>query len=246
MNTRFRVAGALALALFAMPGTGFAQQADSIATKGPLPGRGGIGGQIGGSYLVAGGADYSDGAQPRLSFVGHFRYVISPGWGWQVSPYFTWSGYVSNKDAPFVDPNFPGDGLQKEFYLTQLLGASGQLQWFSGTGPTRWHVGLGPAVYRVVIQNHRKVVEDPVSRELHQGLHLGATAEVGYERFLKKLSNTSIEATVALQTAFAKSDNRWVSGWNGNPMFVEVRLGAQYYYDFRKPKPKSTKPGLGG
>jgi hypothetical protein len=235
MYKRLRMASALALAMLAMPGAARAQLADSVATKGPLPGRGGIGGQIGSSYIVADG-DYTEGAQPRLTFVGHFRYVISRSWGWQVSPYFTWNGYVSRADAPFVDVNFPAEGRSKQFYLTQVLGASGQLQWFTGTGRTRWHVGLGPAFYRVVIQNHRKVVEDP---------HMGATAEVGYERFLKQLPNTSVEATVAGHAAFARSDNRWRAGWNGNPMLVELRLGAHYYYDFRKPKPRSAKPGLG-
>jgi hypothetical protein len=27
-------------------------------------------------------------------------------------------------------------------------------------------------------------------------------------------------------------------------MSIEGRVGAHYYYDFRKPKPKSTKPGI--
>ena len=243
MHSRFRAASVVALLLLATAGAGHAQQADSVATRGPIPGRGGIGGQLGGSYMFADG-DYSAGAQPRLVFAGHFRYVINPHWGWQVSPYFTWSGYVSHVDAPFTDPNFPGEGVAKEFYLAQVLGASGQLQWFMGTGRQRWHLGVGPAVYRVVVQNHRKVVEDPVSRELHSGVHLGATAELGVERFLKRLPNTSIEVTAAWQAAFAKSDNRFISGWNGNPMLAELRVGAHYYYDFRRPKPKSTKPGL--
>lgn len=244
MHTRFRVASVVALALLAATGTVRAQQADSIATRGPLPGRGGLGGQVGGSYMFADG-DYSDGAQPRLSFTGHFRYVINKSWGWQVSPSFTWSGYVSHTDAPFVDPNFPSEGLSKQFYITELLGVSSQLQWYSGTGRQRWHIGIGPAVYRVVVQNHRKVVEDPVSRELHNGMHMGAVAELGVERFLKRLPNTSLELSVGYQTAFAKSDNRWRQGWNGNPAAVDVRIGGHYYYDFRKPKPKSTKPGLG-
>jgi hypothetical protein len=244
MHTRFRMASAFALALLAMPGASGAQQADSVATRGPLPGRGSIGGQVGSSYILA-NSDYSKGAQPRLSFVGHFRYVINKSWGWQVSPSFTWNGYVSHVDAPFVDVNFPAEGLSKQHYLTQVLGASGQLQWFTGSGRTRWHVGAGPAFYRVVVQKRRKVVEDPITRELHSGLHMGATAEIGYERFLQRLPNTSVEATVAGIAAFAQSDNRFVSGWNGNPMLLEVRLGAHYYYEFRKPKPKSTKPGLG-
>jgi len=189
--------------------------------------------------------DYSEGTQPRFSFAGHFRYVVNPSWGWQVSPYFTWNGYVSHADAPFVDVNFPNEGVSKQFYLTQVLGVSTQLQWFHGKGRHRWHLGAGPTVYRVVVQNHRKVVEDPFSRELHRGVHLGANAEFGSEYFLKRLPNTSIEWTVAWQAAFAKSDNRFPSGWNGNPMLAEVRLGAHYYYEFRKPKPKRTLPGLG-
>ena len=243
MNVRLRLASALVFALLATASVSHAQTADSVATKGPLAGRGGIGGQFGTSYIVA-GPDYSEGAQPRFSFIGHFRYVINPTWGWQVSPYFTWNGYVSSADAPFVDLNRPNDGLSKEDYLTYVRGAAVELQWFKGSGRSRWHIGAGPAVYQVVIQNDRKVVEDPASHELHNGLHIGATIELGYEKFMKKLPNTSIEATIAWQAAFARSDNRWPSGWNGNPMLAEIRLGAHYYYDFRKPKPTTNKPGL--
>ena len=244
MNSCARLAGAVAIALLATARVGHAQQADSVATKGALPGRGGVGGQIGGSWMFADG-DYSDGSQPRLSFAGHFRYVISRRWGWQVSPYFTWSGYVSHVAAPFVDLNFPSGGTSKENYLAQMAGVDAQLQWFTTTGRQRWHVGLGPSLYRVVVQNRRKVLKDPVSLELHSGAHMGASAELGMERFLKRLPNTSVEFTAAWHMAFAKDEVRFVSGWNGQPQVVELRLGAHYYYEFRKPKPKSTKPGLG-
>jgi len=244
MNPRLRLASAFVLALLATASVSHAQTADSVATKGPIVGRGGIGGQIGTSYIV-GGPDYSEGSQPRFSFIGHFRYQASAQWGWQVSPYFTWNGYVSHANAPFVDLNYPNDGLSKEHYLTYIRGAAVQVQWFRGTGRTRWHLGAGPAVYQVVIENNRKVLEDPASHELHKGLHLGATAELGYEKFMKKLPNTSIEGTVAWQAAYARDDVKFTSGWNGNPMLAEVRLGVHYYYDFRKPKPTSTKPGLG-
>lgn len=244
MNVRHRLASALVLALLAMASVSHAQSADSVATKGPIPGRGGIGGQIGGSYIVA-GPDYVEGAQPRFSFIGHFRYQASAQWGWQVSPYFTWNAYVSHEDAPYVDLNFPTEGQSKEDYLTYVRGAAFQAQWFHGAGRTRWHLGAGPAVYQVVVENQRKVVEDPTSHELHKGLHLGATAEFGYEKFMKKLPNTSIEGTVAWQIAYARSDERFPRGWNANPQLIEIRLGAQYYYDFRKAKPTSTKPGLG-
>ena len=244
MILRHRLASAVVLALLAVASVSHAQTADSVATKGPIPGRGGVGGQIGSSYLVA-GPDYKDGAQPRFTFVGHFRYQINPTWGWQVSPYFTWNGYVSHVEAPFVDLNFPTEGKSKEDYLTFLRGASIQLQWFRGKGRTRWHLGAGPAVYQVVVEHHRKVIEDPKSHELHKGLHLGATGEFGYEKFMKKLPNTSIEATAAWQIAYARSDERFPSGWNANPQLAEIRLGVHYYYDFRKPKPTSNKPGLG-
>jgi hypothetical protein len=243
MNSRFRLAGVVALALLATASLSHAQSADSVATKGALPGRGGIGGQIGSSYIFQEG-DYSSGAQPRFSFIGHFRYVISKRWGWQVSPSFTWNGYVSHVNAPFVDLNFPTEPQNKEFYLTQVVGAAGEIQYFGGKPQKRWHIGVGPGLYRVVIQNHRKVVKDPVSLELHSTTHLGTTAEFGYERFMHKLPNTSIELTLATSRVFAKDDTKFPSGWNGVPQLVEIRLGAHYYYDFRKAKPKSTKPGL--
>jgi hypothetical protein len=243
MNSRFRLAGVVALVLLFAASVSHAQSADSVATKGPLPGRGGIGGQIGSSWIFSDG-DYSSGSQPRFSFVGHFRYVISKHWGWQVSPYFTWNGYVSHVDAPYVDLNFPTEGVSKEFYLTQIIGAAGELQWFGGSGRKRWHIGAGPAIYRVVIENHRKVVKDPVSLELHNTRHLGFTAEYGAERFLKKLPNTSIELTAAYTQVWARDNVKFISGWNGTPRLIELRLGAHYYYDFRRAKPKSTKPGL--
>jgi hypothetical protein len=235
MNSRFRLASVVALVILATASVSHAQTADSVATQGPLPGRGGIGGQVGSSYILSDG-DYSEGAQPRLSFIGHFRYVIDKHWGWQVSPYFTWNGYVSSKDAPFVDLNFPNGGTSKQHYLTQVLGVATQIQYYGGKGRSRWHLGAGPSVYRVVIQNHRKVVEDPVSHELHSAMHIGASAELGFERFLKKLPNTSLELTFAGHTAFAKDDTKWVSGWNGSPMLAEVRFGGNYYYDFRRGK----------
>ena len=249
MNSRARAASVVALLLLFGAGGAHAQAGDSTAaaklipTTGALPGRGGIGGQIGSSWIFAGG-DYSKGSQPRLTFVGHFRYQSSTHWGWQVSPYFTWNGYVSHENAPYEDLNFPGEGTSKEFYLTQLVGADTQIQWFNTGGRSRWHLGLGPSIYRVVIENQRKVLKDPISLELHSGTHMGGSVEYGYEKFMRQLPNTSIEVTAAWHIAFAKSDFRWQAGWNDNPQAVEFRIGAHYYYDFRKAKPKSTKPGI--
>ncbi|MEY4070187.1 MAG: hypothetical protein RL721_801 [Candidatus Eisenbacteria bacterium] len=107
MKSRLLAATVLAASLLVVPVASHAQKADSVATRGALAGRGAIGAQIGSSYFFSGG-DYAKGANPRLTFIGHFRYQTkNPRWGWQVSPMFTWNGYVSNQDAPFVDPNFP-------------------------------------------------------------------------------------------------------------------------------------------
>jgi len=245
MNSRLRSASVVAFVFLAAAGVCRAQSADSIATRGALPGRGGIGGQIGSSYILSEG-DYSDGAQPRFSFIGHFRYVIGRHWGWQVSPYFTWNGYVSHAKAPFADLNSPAEGTRKEFYITQIVGAAAQIQLTGGGARQRWHLGAGPAIYRVVVQNHRKVVKDPFSLELHSGMHMGGTAEFGVERFLKKLPNTSLELTAAWQAAFAKSDARFPSGWNGNPMLAELRFGGNYYYEFRRAKTSPLPNPRGG
>lgn len=243
MIRRVRLAGVAVVLLLVSASVVRAQAPDSTSTTakrgGAVPGRGAVGAQAGSSYFFSEG-DYSEGAQPRLSFAGHFRYVINNGWQWQVSPYFTWTAYAVGTDAPFTDPNFPTE-THKDFHLTQVVGASGQIQKTFGTGRSRWHVGAGPAVYRVVVQNHRKVLRDPVTNKRHQGTYLGATAEIGVERFLKSLDTTSLEWTVAYQGAFAK-DDQFPSGYNGSVGAVEIRFGAHYYFEFKKPKaPDLTK-----
>lgn len=236
MIRRVRLAGVAVVVLLLVSASVVRAQAPDTTTAkrtGALPGRGSVGTQAGTSYFFAEG-DYSEGAQPRLSFAGHFRYVINSGWQWQVSPYFTWTAYSVGTDAPFADPNFP-DETDKDFHLTQMVGANGQLQRVFGTGRTRWHIGAGPGVYRVVVQNHRKVLRDPVTNKRHQGTYLSATAEIGVERFLKTLNNTSLEWTLAYHTAFS-SDDEFPSGYDGSVSAVELRFGAHYYFDFKKPK----------
>ena len=241
MIPRPRLASAFVFALLAMASVSHAQTADSVATKGPLAGRGGIGGQIGTSYIVA-GPDYADGAQPRFTFIGHFRYQVNSTWGWQVSPYFTWNGYVSHENAPFVDPNFPTEGLSKQEYLTYVRGGSAQVQWFQGTGRSRWHLGLGPAVYQVVVENHRKVVEDPVSRRLHRGVYPGVAVQIGVERFLKSLPSTSLEFAIDGHQVFAKRDEQFPSGFNSGLQDIAIRLGGNYYFVPNAPKKPETGP----
>ncbi len=207
------------------------------ARSGSRAGRGSIGSQLGGAYIVSGG-NYRENAEPRFSFAGSFRYVVSPALRWQVNPYFMWNAYKSDFFYRIPDLNYMNGPVQDDL-LTQIVGASAQLQRVGGKGAWRWHLGAGPALYRVVLQNHRRVVKDPVSRALHQGTYLGATAEYGAERFLSSQPNVSLEGTLAYQTAFAKDDARFPSGFNGVPGAVEIRFGGNYYFDFKAPK----KPG---
>lgn len=245
MIHRVRLAGVAVVLLLVSASVVRAQAPDTTTAKrgGALPGRGAVGAQAGSSYFVAEG-DYSEGAQPRLSFAGHFRYVMGGGLQWQVSPYFTWAAYSVGTAAPFPDPNFPAE-TDKDFHLTQIAGGSAQIQKAFGQGRTRWHVGAGPAIYRVMVQNHRKVLRDPVTNKRHQGTYLGATAELGVERFLKTLDNTSLEWTFAYQTVFS-SDDEFPMGYDGSVAAIELRFGAHYYFDFRKPKAPGTPASAPG
>ena len=246
MFTRVRLASVVCLLSLASVSVSFAQQPDSTtsARSGARPERGSIGAQLGSSYILTGG-DYAKGSQPRASFVGCFGYVISPRWRWQVSPYFTWNAYRTGTALPYTDPYFlPEEVKTKDAVLTQLVGANGQIQRTGTRANWTWHVGAGPAIYRVVVQDRRIVLKDPATRKLHQGTYLGATVEYGIERFLRSLPNTSLEWTVAYQTAFAKDNTSFPSGFNASPGALEIRFGAHYYYDFKTPKkPGGSLPG---
>jgi hypothetical protein len=240
MLTRVGLASVASALLLAGATSSFAQQPDttSILKAGMRPHTGAVGGQIGESFFVGGG-DFSKGAEPRFSFAGSFRYV-STRWGWQLNPYFTWAAYAVNTPLPagFYDPANPADP-DKNYFLTQIAGASGQLMLLRTRGSWTWHLGAGPAAYRVVLENHRKVVKDPVTFDRHRGTYWGATAEIGAEHFLKNLTTTSVEWTFAWQTAFAKKDNLFPSGFSDSPQAIELRVGAHYYYDLSLLK----KPG---
>ncbi len=219
-----------------------AQQSDSTSSQrtGFKAHAGAIGGQVGGSYLFAGG-DYAKGAEPRFSFAGSFRYVASPGWGWQVDPYYTWAGYAVNTRAPFTDPAFP-DEPYKDHYLAQVTGANAQLLLFRDRGTWLWHLGAGPAFYRVLLEDNRKIIKDPVTFSRHRATYVGATAEIGAEHFLKSLTTTSLEWTLAWHMAFAKDDEHFPSGYSNNPQVLELRFGAHYYYDLALGKKPGATP----
>lgn len=208
------------------------------------PGQGGIGGQIGGSTYALDRAfskqwfgEYSNGSGPRLAFAAHWRYEMSKRWRAQLGTGFSWTGYtdkhsqlgVPNYPIPFTDPNFPND-KDKSHFLTLMLPVSLQLQYVGRHGSWQYHVGAGPGVYRVWVENHRKVLKDPISLKLHRGLYPGMSGELGIERFLKALPNVSLEATAQSNLALAQRHEQFPSGLDSNVMATEFRIGGNYYF----------------
>jgi hypothetical protein len=240
MISRVRLASVALLLLLVSASVSFAQQSDttSSARLGLKAHTGAAGAQIGASYMAAGG-DYAKGAQSRFSFTGSLRYASSRQWGWQVNPYFTWAAYKSGTASPLYDKAFASAHPTKDNYLTQLVGGDAQLLLFRSRGASTWHVGAGPGIYRVVLQDYRKVIKDTTTFALHQGTYVGATAEIGVEHFLKSLTTTSLEWTLAWHSAFAKDAKRFPNGFSDTPQVVELRFGVHYYFD---PSP-GKKPG---
>jgi hypothetical protein len=209
------------------------------------PGKGGIGFQLGASSFVA-DADYSAGAAARFGFAAQFRYAMRRWVRWQISPGFTWAGYDANEPAPFRDPNFPADSTKGE-YLTLLLPVSAQLQLVFQRGSWVYYAGGGPGLYRVWVENRRKVLKDPDTKRLHRGVYPGATAQIGAERFLKAFRSISIEFTVDGHWVFAERSEQFTSGFNSSLLAVGGRIGANYYFDLlgkRSPEPETpSTPG---
>ena len=245
MKARVRWAGVAFAMLLAAPGLAAETRPDSTRIRtGSAPGRGGVGGLVGGSFFYA-SDDYSQGALPRFCFDGHYRYVFSSRVRGQVSPGFTWAAYSKKESPPFVDPAFPSDAT-KEHYLTLLVPTSVQLQLTMGRRPWLYYVGAGPGLYRVWVQNHRKVVRDPSSLELHRNLFWGFTAEVGVERFLKALPSTSVEVALASHTVLSEDTQKFPTAWNSGLGAAALRAGVNYYFDLMKPKRTSEMPLPGG
>jgi hypothetical protein len=215
-----------------------------VRTTGSIPGRAGIGGWLGGSWIWA-QDDYSEGALPRFNFVGSFRYQMKLSWRLQISPGFTWNAYTKHADPPYYDPAEPGD-YTKQHYLTLLTPVTAQIQW-TGNGKN-WipHVGVGPGVYRVQIEHDRNDLLDPVTFAVHRGAYLGATVEVGAEHYLKGMPNTSIELNLVNHFIAAKRDDQFPAGWNSGIANVAANVGINYYFDpgFKK-KEELPLPGLG-
>jgi hypothetical protein len=207
------------------------------------PGRGGVGGGIGSSYFgfdrMVGSewfGDYSKGALPRFSFAAQFRYVHSPHWRWQVSPGLTWTAYKTGTRIPFVDLRNPTDD-SKDQMLTILVPVTAQVQYVVHKGRWYYHLGAGPGLYRVMVENHRKVLKDPdpTSLQLHRNVFFGGALELGAERFLKAINSTSIELSWTNHLVFAQKD-QFLSGFDSNLMAMEFRVGVNYYFDPLKQK----------
>jgi hypothetical protein len=233
MISRLRLASAAFVLLMAGASAAFGQTPDSTAAAPHSGGMklhvGGVGGQVGYSGMYTGG-DYSKGAVNRFSFSGNFRYVASKHWGWQVDPYFTWAAYDVNTPSPLHDVSNPAD-IYKDHYLTILTGGNGQLLYFFKRGAWNYHLGAGPGVYRVLLENRRRIIKDPETFARHRGTYLGAAAEIGGERFFKNLTTTSLALTVGFNTAFAKDDAKFPNGFSDAPGVFDLRIGANYYFD---------------
>jgi hypothetical protein len=247
MIPRIRWVSFAVLALIAIASAGLAAEGEPDYK----PGKGGVGGQFGGSYFgldhMFGGdwfGDYSKGAMPRFSFAGQIRYVSSKHWRWQVSPGFTWNAYKTNTAIPFTDLNFPDEKV-KDRMLILLMPATAQIQYVVKRGRWFYHAGAGPGVYRVWVEDHRKVYADPVTFRLHRGPYPGATLEFGAERFLRAITTTSIEFSWVNHLVFAQRDEQFPSGYNSNLMATELRVGVNYYFDpLRQRKQGIEIPGV--
>ena len=216
--------------------------------------RAALGGMIGGSQIVA-DTDYSNrreptgeygalDSSPRFAFSSHFRYAFNSWLRGQVGPGFFWSGYQHSSPLPFTDPNFPND-TTKEKVITLVLPISAQLQFTHHRGPWIYHVGGGPGVYRVWVENRRKVLKDNFTKRLHRGTYPGVSGQFGVERFLTALPSVAMEVSAAGHWAFADRPEQFPLGFNSAVLGVELRVGASYYFDmarFQSRKTEATPP----
>jgi hypothetical protein len=215
-----------------------------VAAEGDYgPRKGGVGGGLGLGQFVGNG-DYSSGAQMRFSFSGNFRYVMTNHWRWQFSPGLTWAAYKKGEPAPFTDINFPADPTKND-YLALLVPMSAQLQFVTRSGSWMYHLGAGPGLYRVWVENRRKVLRDPTTFDLHRGVYPGVSFEFGGERFLKNITTTSIELTTTTHYVLATRDDQFPNGYNDRVLATDLRIGVNYYFDLiRAKRTGGNLPGL--
>src|SRR5262245_18339059 len=172
MILRARWMGIVVAMLLTFPCLGAHAATDSTAVRGgSSPGRGGVGGVLGGTLFVS-SEDFSTGALPRFSFDGHWRYQMNTRVRIQVGVAFTWAAYSKDELTPFTDPAFSSE-TDKEGYLAHLLPVIAHAQWTFGKRPWGYYNGAGPGLYRVMVQHERKVLRDPdpTSLLLHRVLY---------------------------------------------------------------------------
>lgn len=248
----FGVSALCLLALTVAPAC-FAQDAaapaatDTVRSAPPTPTRlvkrGSFGGLLGWGTFLADG-DYAfrrnpDGSfgdadtRSRPAFAATFRYQATPWLRWQISPGYQWVGYQDDSPVPFPDRNYPDDAT-KEKYLTQLLPVSFQFHYTQQRGSWLYHAGAGPGLYRVWVQNRRKVLADPVSLKRHVGWYPGASAEIGAARMLQSLPSVSLEGTLDAHWAFATREEQFPSGFNAHVFAMGLKIGANYHFDARR------------
>jgi hypothetical protein len=214
------------------------------------PGLASLGGGAGLATLLADG-DYTNSPPTpdgkygdrdvslRMAFAANFRYTWSKHFRWQVSPGFLWVGYSDKALMPFKTAYFPTDSSKGDI-LTLVLPVSFQVQMLQRTRSWLFHEGAGPGVYRVWVEQKRHVVEDPTTHKLHDGFYPGFSGEFGAEHFLKSLPAVSLEFSTASHLIFAQRDEQFPNGWNSNLWSLEVRFGANYYFDPTPPKKASS------
>ena len=184
------------------------------------------------SGYVPGYQDYSKYAQVRMSFSANWRYNLSRSLALADQPRTSSGpGYSKHSNpAPFQDPNFPADPY-KDDYLTLVLPISAQIQWVHRGRSLVWHLGAGPGAYRVWVENHRKVVPDPVTFDHHKGIYWGGSAELGFEHFFKSLPTTSSEVTLDSTTSTPSATISSPPGSTAPDWRSGLRVGANYYFE---------------
>lgn len=236
------------------PATDSARSQAPAVTPMHLIKRGSFGGGLGwGSFLADG--DYTKGRESdgsfgsadtrsRPSLGASFRYQVTPWLRWQVAPGYQWAGYKKDSPLPFTDFNNPTDNT-KEKLLSQMMPVSFQLQYTRQRGGWIHHLGAGPGLYRVWVQNRRKLLADPVSFKRHVGWYPGVSGEIGAARYLKSLTSVSIEGTLDAHWAFSTREEQFPAGFNAHVFAMGLRVGANYHFDPRRfSSPKSGMPAV--
>lgn len=189
----------------------------------------------------AAGAFGSADTRSRPAFGATFRYQMTPWLRWQIAPGYLWVGYQQDSPIPFVDRNYPSDAT-KEKMLTQMLPASFQVQVTRLSGRWLYHLGAGPGLYRVWVQNRRKVLADPVSLKRHVGWYPGVSGEIGASRALQSLPSVSVEASLDAHWAFSTREEQFPSGFNAHVFAMGIKVGANYHFDPRRFAGAPSKP----